>query len=220
MSVDEIAFQIGVLVLALLGVWQLSEAIDKWRVLLSAGAWPQTEATLITKELTKEESTQLVNPDDHVGTPYYHEIDRNPLYNTLTTRYYYPLLRFTYLLDGTIIETNNLARYNRKFFYFNQEDAQAVLAAYPYQEPFMIAYHPQRPGEVFIGREHFPYIWTIIQTVGGLFFTLAFSITVAFILEQFGIEEPRLGERAISVYLIPLAVFISFLFRVFSSRLV
>lgn len=220
MSADEIAFQIGFLVIAGLGLWQLMEAIDKWRVLLAAGAWPQTEATLIDKELTKEVSTQLVTPDDYIGTPYYHEIDRNPLYDTLTTRYFYPLLRFTYLLDGETIETNNLARYNRKFVYFSQEDAGDVLEAYTYQEPFVISYHPQRPGEVFIGREHFPYFWTIIQTVGGLFFTLAFSITVEFVLGQLGIQEPRIADRVISIYLIPLAALIYFLIRLVGSRLV
>ncbi len=217
---SEIAFQIGFIVIGVIGLWQLRQGLAKWRVFAAASAWPETAATLTNQQLTHVDSKQLIDdPDDYIDKSYYHEVEQAPFFPTLTTRYYYPLLRFTYSHAGEIIQTDNLAPYNRKFIYFNREQAQAVLDQFAYSKPFSIRYNPHKSGEVFLGREHFPYWWAIIQTVGGLFFTLAFTITVEFVLGQLGLEEPRLGDRVISIYIIPMLVLLYWLGTVIYARM-
>jgi hypothetical protein len=199
---EELIFQVGYVAIALVGLWQFHCAAAKWAVLLNAPTWPTATAKLRSARVDYTESRRLANPSDITDPSYYHSVDIGPFFSTVTDRYYVPNLRFTYDHGGETITTDNLAPHNRHAVYFNRDDVAAIVKKYESLRTFPIRYHPNRPGHVFLGPRHFPYVATLLQTVGGLFFTLAFTITVEFILTQMGLEEPSLAGRPISLYIV------------------
>ncbi len=216
---EELLFQVGYIAIALLGFWQFSRAVAKWAVLLAASTWSKAEAYLFEAKVDYTESRRLIdNPSDIGDRSHYHSVDIGPFFSTVTDRYYFPKLRFTYDHQGEIVATDNLAPHNRRAFYFSREDVVAIVERYQHQRTFPIRYHPARPGHVFISRRHFPYGWTVLQTIAGLFFTLALSITVEFILSQLGLEEPRIGDRVLSIYVIPLVALAYTTVRILAAR--
>ncbi len=217
--IEELIFQLGYLAIALLGCQQFAKAIAKWSVLLAASTWPIAEATLTDAQVSYTESSRLIDdPLDVLDHTYYHRVDIGPIVSTVTDRYYFPRLRFTYDHRGQPIATDNLAPHNRRALYFNRDDVTTLVEQYKHQRTFSIRYHPRRPGNVFIGHRHFPYWWTALQTVIGLFLILALSLTVEFILGQLGIEEPRIGDRVLSIYVIPSLALVYALWRIIAAR--
>jgi hypothetical protein len=200
--VEDLMFEIGYIAIALLGFWQFHRAVAKWAVLFNAPAWPTATAKLRGARVDYTESRSLANDSDITDRSYYHSVDSGPFFTIVTDRYYFPNLRFTYDHGGETITTDNLAPHNRRAFYFNQDDVAAIVKKYESLRTFPIRYHPRRIGHVFIGRRHFPYIATLLQTVAGLFFTLAITITVEFVFTQLGQVEPDLAGRPISVYIV------------------
>ena len=200
---EEIIFQIGVICLGLLGIYQFTLAIDKFRVFCCAPFWPKADAKLrhsrVAFSITE---TVRSKPSEQIDQTYYHNVQDGFLFTKLITRWYYPLLRFSYDYLGKSIETDNLAPYNRKAFYFNKEDVVKLLEQYERRSIFQIRYNPSRPGEIFLGTQHFPYFSTVLQAITGWFFALSFSINVEFGFELLGLAEPRIGDRPISIFLI------------------
>jgi hypothetical protein len=170
---EELIFQVGYVAIALVGLWQFHCAAAKWAVLLNAPTWPTATAKLRGARVDYTESRRLANPSDITDPSYYHSVDIGPFFSTVTDRYYVPNLRFTYDHGGETITTDNLAPHNRHAVYFNRDDVAAIVNKYEALRTFPIRYHPNRPGHVFLGPRHFPYVATLLQTVGGLFFTLS-----------------------------------------------
>ena len=200
---EDILFEIGYVCLGCLGAFQFIRAIYKLRVLICSFVWPATDATLRQSRVLFEE-TQSVRSgaSDPLERSYYHSVDDGLFFTKMTTRWYYPLLRFEYEYRKQIITTDNLAPYNRKFFYFDGNHAKQVIDKYNRRQVFRIRYNPHQAGEVFLGAWHFPYLITAIQVIAGWFFALTFSITTETILKQLNIVEPTIGDRPISIFVI------------------
>jgi hypothetical protein len=213
-------FEIAVVVMGCLGCWQFHQAVKKWAVFISHRTWPTAIAKLRGgSRVAYTESRSLIdNPNDIIDRSYYHSVDAGPFFSFTTTRYYYPQLRFTYNHQGTEVATDNLAPHNRHAFYFGHESVAAIVDQYSKLRTFPIRYYPTRPGHVFIGYRHFPWVWTPIQTLLGLFLLLNFSITVETVLTHLGIEEPRIADRVISVYIIPLLALGYAIARILAAR--
>ena len=205
---EDILFEIGYVCIGCLGAFQFIRAIYKLRVLICSFVWPTTDATLRQSRVLFEETQSVRSgPADHLDHSYYHSVDEGLFYTKMTTRWYYPLLRFEYEYRKQTITTDNLAPYNRKFFYFGEDHAKTIIEKYDRRRVFRIRYNPHKAGEVFLGAWHFPYFITTIQAIAGWFFALSFSITTETILKQLNIIEPTIGDRPISIFVITALLF-------------
>jgi len=213
-------FEVGFVALGCLGCWQFHQSAKKWAVLISHRTWPMAIAKLRggSRVAYTESRTMIDDPDDNIDRNYYHSVDAGPFFSFATTRYYYPQLRFTYDHQGTEVATDNLAPHNRHAFYCGRDSVAAIVDKYSRLHTFPIRYYPPRPGHVFMGCRHFPWVWTPIQTLLALFLMLSFSITLETVLTHFGLEEPQIANRAISVYLIPCLALGYAIARILSAR--
>ncbi len=197
---EDILFEIGYVVIGCLGTFQFVRAINKLRVFICSFVWPKAEAKLRKSRVLFDQTESVRSgPQEHLDNSYYHSVSEGTFFTKMTTRWYYPLLGFEYQYQKQTITTDNLAPYNRKFSY-GEEQAREIVEKYSRRQVFNIRYNTQRPGEVFLGVWHFPYFLTIIQAIAGWFFTLSFSITTETILKQLNIVEPTIADRPISIF--------------------
>ena len=213
-------FEVAYGVMGCLGCWQFHQAAKKWAVFISHRTWPTAIAKLRggSRVAYTESRTLVEDPYDSVDRNYYHSVDAGPFFSFASTRYYYPQLRFTYEHQGTEVATDNLAPHNRHAFYFGRDSVAAIVDKYSKLSTFPIRYYPTRPGHVFMGCRHFPWVWTPLQTLLSLFLMLNFSITVETVLTHLGLEEPQLADRVISIYIIPLIALGYLVFRILAAR--
>ena len=212
---EDIVFQIGVICLGLLGTYQFIRAVYKFRVFCCAPIWPKADAKLRHSRVSfNVTETFRTTPSEQLDQIYFHSVQDGFLFTKLTTRWYYPLLRFSYDHHGKTIETDNLAAYNRKAFYFSNEDVKKIVEQYERRNIFQIRYNPSRPGEVFLGTQHFPYFCTMLQAIAAWFFALSFSITAESGFGLLGLAEPRIGDRPISIFVITTLLFSYGLLRI------
>lgn len=200
--VEDILFEIGYVVLGCLGTFQFLRAVNKLRVFICSFFWPKAEVKLReSRVLFNETESVRLGAKEHLDNTYYHSISEGTFFTKMATRWHYPLLGFEYQHQKKTIATNNLAPYNRKFYY-GEEQAREVVDKYNRRQVFNIRYNPECPGEVFLGAWHFPYFITAIQAIAGWFFALSFSITTETILRQLSISEPVIAGRPISIFVI------------------
>lgn len=200
--IEDLFVNLIVLVFAGVGLSMYWPALNAVRVLLFCNFWPRIDAQVTGKVKQETQRLYLNSMAEFRPGPASEWRPHVGGGGTEVRSYFNPFLKLSYHWQGKAYQADNQKFWNHHSNY-TREEAQAVASETP-KKNLTIRLNPNRPQDIYLGAQHFPWITApLFFLTGGLLSTGAIGAFLNAKTDLLLLQLPLIANRSPWLFFVP-----------------